>query len=77
VRTERDVLGFINTRIDEHERWLKAHSEKIGRMIVDGEDPPEQIIQRARETKYVLSELRYIANCEWPADFAPLEEVAS
>lgn len=80
VRTERDILGFITYRIDEHERYLKMNQEQIGRAIVNDDDYPETLIQTCREIKYVVKELRHIANCEWPADFvasAPLEEVAS
>lgn len=77
MRTERDVLGFINTRIDQHERWLKMNHEQIGRAIVNGDDYPESLVLACHEISYALKELRYIANCEWPADFAPLAEVAS
>lgn len=77
MRTERDVLGFITARIAEHEHFLKINHEQIGKAIVDGEEPREGLVQTSREIKYVLHELRYIANCEWPADFAPLAEVAS
>jgi hypothetical protein len=77
VRTERDVLGFIASRIDEHERYLKLNQEYLGKSLVDGEDPPEVLIHRCREIKYAIKELRYVANCEWPADFAPLAEVTA
>jgi hypothetical protein len=77
VRTERDILGFIASRIAEHERYLKMNQQEIGKAIVNREEPRESLIEASREIQYAIKELRYVANCEWPADFAPLAEVTA
>lgn len=70
MRTERDILGFISLRIDMHEGQLRQNYAGIGRAIVEGRGAPQELIQACHEVQYALKELRYIANCEWPADMA-------